>query len=37
MQTRLGEVDFNYACNGNYTIADPYNIVDGLPPADQRS
>ena len=29
-------VSFDDGYNGNYTIADPYNIVDGLPPADQR-
>lgn len=34
MQTRFGEVDFDFACNGNYTVPDPDTIVDGLPPAD---
>ena len=36
MQTRLGEVDFAFDCNGNYTVPDPDLITDGRPPFDQR-
>lgn len=29
MKTRIKEIDFMFACYGNYTFPDPDNIVDG--------
>ncbi|KXN83922.1 3-phytase A [Leucoagaricus sp. SymC.cos] len=32
MKQRIAEVDYDFACNGNYTFPDPDPIVDGQPP-----
>ncbi|KAI5121931.1 hypothetical protein M0805_000260 [Coniferiporia weirii] len=36
LQTRLGEVDFDFDCFGNYTVPNPDLITDGRPPASVR-
>ncbi|KAI5121930.1 hypothetical protein M0805_000259 [Coniferiporia weirii] len=36
LQTRLGEVDFEFDCFGNYTVPNPDLITDGRPPASVR-
>ncbi|KAF7968230.1 hypothetical protein HWV62_31613 [Athelia sp. TMB] len=37
MKARIGEVDFNFDCNGNYTVPQPDKIVDGRYPSWLRN
>lgn len=36
MKTRIKEIDFRFACFGNYTFPDPDDIVDGQLPVELR-
>lgn len=37
MKQRIAEVDYDFACNGDYEWPDPNNIVDGQLPRSTRS